>query len=68
MTVLVDMVREWLERNDYEGLFNPECCACELSDLMPCDEPNFRECEPGYKTECPDDCGEGCLWHIARKV
>lgn len=52
---LRELTADWLKSHGYEGLFDPDECACEVSDLMPCDEPNPK-CEPGIKTKC--DCGE----------
>lgn len=44
-----EIVAGFLKANGYDGLFDL-CgeCACELDDLMPCDEPNGR-CTAGYK-------------------
>jgi hypothetical protein len=64
---LHEIVRQWLSRYDYDGLFNEGVCGCELSDLMPCSEPQM-DCQPGYKVPCdPATCeeGGGCNYHIA---
>lgn len=62
-----DIVKKWLERYEYEGLFCDEC-SCELSDLFPCGENNVSGCEPGYKFPCPGEekCEPGgdCNFHI----
>jgi len=51
------IVAEYLEKNGFDGLFNGFCdCACELSDLFPCGEPDIHECRAGYKRPC--NCGE----------
>jgi len=51
-----EIVTKYLKENGYDGLCHAECeCACELGELMPCDEP-CEECEPGYKVPC--DCGD----------
>lgn len=63
-----DIVREYLKTNGYDGLYNPETCACEVDALMPCDEPSMGECSPGYKVSgCEEWCGMGCPWHITAK-
>jgi len=63
-----EIVKEYLEKNRYDGLYCDEC-ACEIDDLMPCEEPEIANCEAGYKVPCP---GPGrcttdgdCDWHIA---
>ncbi len=50
-----EIIQKWLEKNGYDGLFRPDECACENSDLCPCCDGNF-DCEPGYKSPC--DCGD----------
>ena len=65
MPTIKEIVKEYLETNGYEGLFYPGECACELEDLMPCDEPNMN-CEPGYKEPCdPKECGDH-EFHISK--
>lgn len=49
-----EIIKEYLEKNGYDGLFLPGNCACKKNDLMPCDV-NFSECIPGYLYKC--DCG-----------
>ena len=48
-----EIVKIWLKNNGYDGLFDEFECACEISDLMPCDEPH-PDCKPGYKVICPE--------------
>jgi len=65
-----EIVKKWLEENGYDGL-GSEDCGCELSDLMPCDEPHISDCAAGYKVPCPgpEDCPAdgGCPFHISTK-
>jgi hypothetical protein len=51
MKDLQEFIKECLIEKGYDGLYcSGEECACETSDLFPCDEPaNLRECHPGYK-------------------
>jgi len=59
---LRDIMKQWLEANGYDGLYNSQVdCACELSDLFPCGEPAL-ECSAGHKTAC--DCKEKHNFHI----
>jgi len=53
---VLKMVEQSLRAGGYDGLYQPDCCACLLDDLAPCGDmsPN---CEAGYKT---DGCGDGC--------
>ena len=66
-----EMVTDWLLANGYGGLYNFELlydgCACELADLMPCqdtldDVPPIVQCQPGYRVPC--DCSKECAFHI----
>ncbi|MFK7642884.1 hypothetical protein ACI43T_10365 [Neisseria oralis] len=35
---LIEIVADYVEKNNYDGLYNPHAeCACKKSDLMPCD-------------------------------
>ena len=49
---------EWLKANGYDGLCS-EACGCLIDDLMPCEYPVLKCCEPGYRNDVgPDDeCG-----------
>lgn len=48
-----EMIRGKLQMLGFDGLFSNEIdCACDLDDLMPCDEP-CPSCEAGYKTKTP---------------
>lgn len=50
-----EIIENYLEEKNYDGLFYPDRCACEKGDLFPCGE-GCPECEPGYKSKC--DCGD----------
>jgi len=63
MTVL-DIVKEYLIKNKYDGLYG-FYCGCSIDDLMPCCWEGTADCEPGHKVPC--DCGEGCEYHIKVK-
>jgi hypothetical protein len=66
MPNLKEIIKEYLEQHGYDGLYNPSECACDQSDLMPCDEPGV-ECRPGYREDCdPGKCGEH-EFHICAK-
>ena len=63
-----EMVSNHLSAHGFEGLVeNCGDCACDLSDLMPCDSDVIGGCEAGWKVACnPETCpleGE-CDWHI----
>ena len=60
MPTVKDIIKEYLERNGYDGLFYDDC-GCYLEDLVPCGE-NFEWCKTGYVGAC--NCGEGCDHHI----
>lgn len=52
---LSEIVREWLIRNGYDGLYVPGECACTIDDLFPCGDA-CPDCSPGYKVPC--NCGD----------
>jgi len=68
MTV-TDMVEKHLKDNGFDGLFQPDVCACLLDDLAPCGEMR-PDCEAGYRSECPADgdspgeCEGTCGFHV----
>lgn len=68
MTDVLEIVRDWLDVNGYDGLCYPDECACLKGDLAPCGEINGA-CKPGYRVDgCSDDCVIGeCSWHIETK-
>jgi len=47
---LVEIIRDWLRSHpDYDGLANPDLeCGCDLEDLIPCEMPDFRDCQAGH--------------------
>jgi len=53
------LLKDSLERNGFDGLFNPGVCACKLDDLCPCDEPSIL-CEGGVLQTGDDDHCENC--------
>jgi len=57
-----EIVKSWLEENEYDGLCGEEECGCLTSDLMPCY--NYTgECAPGYiGPSAVPDCDYG--WAI----
>ena len=63
---VLDMVKDYLKRNGYDGLYNARGdCACKLEDLAPCSELT-EHCTAGYLQPCGCPChGEGKhAWHI----
>lgn len=61
-----EILEKYLRDNGYDGLYSEAECACELEDLIPCDE-DPSTCEPGYKIPCPEDCGDHDFHIIAEK-
>jgi len=41
------ILREWLEAHDYQGLCT-EDCGCNLDDLAPCGQCGCMYCNPGH--------------------
>jgi hypothetical protein len=53
---VIDIIREYLEKNGYDGLYNSDLeCGCEVDDLAPCDNVG-HDCAAGYKYPCV--CGD----------
>lgn len=50
----LEIVKEYLKKNGYDGLCNLNC-GCTIDDLTPCCE-DFSYCVPGYKVGC-GECG-----------
>jgi hypothetical protein len=65
-----DIVKKYLDECGYDGLYNSSGwvkCACELSDLFPCECPDEDHCKAGYKCEPPDDEKEADFWICSTK-
>ena len=65
MPTIKEIVKEHLEKNGYDGLWNSDAqCACSKDDLHPCQE-DFAECSPGYRGACDGTCDDPpCDFHI----
>jgi len=66
-TTIGEVISVWLINNGYDGLYNPDLCACEAGDLFPCGSPDMSNCKPGYIGKCdPKTCtlDGDCEWHI----
>lgn len=46
-----DIVLEYLEDSDFDGLFNDYGCGCQIDDLIPCGS-TCEGCEPAYRFDC----------------
>ena len=66
-----EIVKEYLKKNGYDGLYNDNCGCKITEDLCPCDDWFSPYCEAGYLIEYKDgeecSCGEDCDWHIGPK-
>lgn len=49
-----DIIKKYLQDNDYQGLYHPGDCGCNLEDLMPCSG-DCSDCEPGYVHTAQED-------------
>ena len=56
-----DMVKDYLEKNGYDGLFNDCMCGCHVDDLIPCCGA-CDLCEPGYECEPPKGVDDATFW------
>ena len=61
---VVEIVAAYLAKHGFDGLYYPDVCSCQVSDLAPCGE-MAEACCAGYRVEgCTPECGQGCDWHI----
>lgn len=64
-----NMVEEFLDLYDYEGLFNDIAeCACDRDNLFPCGSKGVENCRPGYKVKCDPNDVHGFDWMILEEV
>ncbi len=64
MSTVIEIIREYLKQNGYDGLAGDDC-GCEVDDLQPCCS-DCGSCEPGYKVPCSDCPADGdCEWHMS---
>ena len=54
---VTEIVKKFLMKAKYDGLYHLRGCACTFSDLAPCGEIK-GDCRAGYRGPCPPDCGE----------
>ena len=67
MITVKEIIKEYLIKNNYDGLYIPGECACKIGDLCPC-EGNCIDCQPGY-FQNKEDVGysEDCDFYIGPK-
>ncbi len=63
MKTVKEIIRDYLNENEFDGLYQPGECACEKSDLAPCGETPL-DCMVGYKIPCECEWDIGCTWDI----
>lgn len=48
---LNNIIVKFLDDNNFDGLVNTHAeCGCDKTDLAPCGQPNFENCEAALKT------------------
>ena len=50
---VVEILKEWLEENGYDGLTDEDECGCSTDDLVPC-QSFSGHCVAAYLHEDPD--------------
>ena len=55
MTTVKEILVNYIQENNYDGLYSEFECACDINDLASCDQ-LMLDCTVGYKQPC--DCGE----------
>ncbi len=61
---LFGFIKQCLKEKDFDGVYYPGTCSCDIDDLFPCGEFS-TVCRPGVKMPC--DCELGCDHHIGEK-
>lgn len=46
-----DIIKEYLEKNNFYGLFQSDECSCTVDDLFPCGNVQ-ADCIPGIRLKC----------------
>ncbi len=64
MKTVKEIIKKYLNENEFDGLYQPGECACEKSDLAPCGETPL-DCLAGYKI--PGASGMSFDWDIGPK-
>jgi len=59
------IVKNYLEENGFDGLFQPGECACLNSELCPCEGYGIETCEAGYLQ--PENPHSEFDWEIGPK-
>ena len=58
----VQIIRQWLNENGYDGLFNADLpCGCNLDDFMPCGGEHNVGCKAAYKQVCKHNPETFCM-------
>ena len=65
---VLEIVKQFLELNGFEGLFNSDVeCACKLDEFISCDgEFGICECEAGYIVPCEEGEESGFNYCVGR--
>lgn len=61
-----EIVKAYLEKNGFDGLYNDNCCACKLDDLMPCSDTS-PECQAGWFCDPDPEYSEEADFYIGPK-
>lgn len=54
MPDVIDMIRQYLTENGYDGLYSDDC-GCFVDDLAPCCGEGITHCSAGYKIPMNDE-------------
>ena len=66
MKTVLEIVKNYLISNEYNGLYNENWeCGCVIADLEPGDCMT-SECRPGFRIECDCQCHDHD-YHIGEK-
>jgi len=59
--VVFDIIKEWLDKNGFDGLAN-EDCGCSKEDMCPLEHEDILQCEPAYAHKLTkEEIEQGCL-------
>lgn len=61
----MDIIKEYLKTNGFDGLQNEGECGCLPSDLRPCSD-DMSLCTPGYKVVPPKEADSEFDFYICQ--
>lgn len=55
-----EIVKRWMRKRGYQGLYNDVECGCSIDELFPCASYQCGDCVPAYEFDCDECIRENC--------